>query len=346
MKIDGRSQNDSLKKILRSATKENSILFQKIEIYPYFVSYAPSFSIFDKMKTFTLVILNSVMRTLFVKGFHCSRNGIRIWFSTKKYSSHFPSQAPGNGVSPPLRSGENFRLTTFCSEKSRVGGDYSAVFEDKKNKIEIISSEFQTKKWRKNEEWYINGKYNECEIYQRKLVEKITNCKCGKTDMRINRVSKEMTEKRYPMKEIDGFDWTENFDGIIKTFDEGFRRSEANLKPRFHSQSTESHIYFNLKFICESGGSQTRSLREVYHFIENQLDYLLKEKENQKEKEIISKIENTYFVNILDGDVCNKSMDKYMYLIEREQYNYIKDNVFVGDMHCFQKWWISPSLYS
>lgn len=49
-------------------------------------------------------------------------------------------------------------------------------------------------------------------------------------------------------------------------------------------------IYFNLKFVCDSGGAQTRTLREVYHFIESQMRYLIN-----------SNTDNVYFINILDG---------------------------------------------
>ncbi len=49
--------------------------------------------------------------------------------------------------------------------------------------------------------------------------------------------------------------------------------------------------------ICGSGGGQTRALREVYHFISAQQKYL-----NQ---ELSSKV---IFVNILDGDECNRKI--------------------------------------
>ena len=50
--------------------------------------------------------------------------------------------------------------------------------------------------------------------------------------------------------------------------------------------------------ICGSGGSQTRTLREVYHFISAQQRYL--------EQELSFKI---IFVNILDGDECNRKIN-------------------------------------
>ena len=39
----------------------------------------------------------------------------------------------------------------------------------------IPASNYQTKSWRKSQKWYKNGKYNECEKYQIKLIEKISN---------------------------------------------------------------------------------------------------------------------------------------------------------------------------
>lgn len=98
-----------------------------------------------------------------------------------------------------------------------------------KEKIDIFRSSIQTKIWRRNMDWYINGKHNECEIYQRDLIEKITEKKCNKTNIRINMITKELAEKKCPMKGIDGYEWSEDFDGLI------FKNS-INC--------------FNLKFIC------------------------------------------------------------------------------------------------
>ena len=64
-----------------------------------------------------------------------------------------------------------------------------------------------------------------------------------------------MVEKTRPMKEEDGYEYSEDFDGSIT--------------------SNDTKWLFNLKMICDNGGAQTRSLREVYHFIATQLDHLL-----------------------------------------------------------------------
>jgi len=66
-----------------------------------------------------------------------------------------------------------------------------------------------------------------------------------------------------------------------------------------------------LKFICDNGGAQIRTLREVYHFIKYQLKYLIKFNTN-----------NIYFINILDGDICYNNMNKFNFLIKK------KENIF------------------
>jgi hypothetical protein len=110
------------------------------------------------------------------------------------------------------------------------------------------------------------------------------------------------------MKKINGFDFTENFD----------RKININ----------ENTYYFNLKFICDKGGSQTRSLREVYHFIYAQLKYLLN-----------NKTTNIYFYNILDGDSCYESKKYFKYLIDKIKFSSIKKFVFIGDTYEFNKYW-------
>ena len=174
-----------------------------------------------------------------------------------------------------------------------------------KKNILIPSSYYQTKNWRKNKKLYKTGKSNECEIYQINLIEKIINLKLNKTNDRINTETNNIIDNRNPLVNNDGYEWTENFDGkLIKN----------NII-----------YYFNLKFVCDSGGSQTRSLREVYNFIKYQLEYLL-----------IFKISNVYFINILDGNTCYNNMEKYKYLINKQKYENIKKYIFVGDTYGFQ----------
>lgn len=177
-----------------------------------------------------------------------------------------------------------------------------------KVKIIIISSKYQDKKWRKSQEWYKNGKHNECEKYQINQIKNITELKIEKTNKRLNFETLEIKEYRNPNKKKDGFDWSENFDGYNKKY----------------------NIYFNLKFVCDKGGSQTRSLREVYHFIHNQLKYLLKN---------IDK--NVIFINILDGNTSYDNIDKYNYLLEKKIFSNFRDKCFVGNMKEFNTWYIN-----
>lgn len=106
----------------------------------------------------------------------------------------------------------------------------------------------------------------------------------------------------------DGFEWTEDFDGIMSV--------------------NKYKFFFNLKFITDQGGAQTRSLRECYHFIKSQYEHI-----------IIHKPVSYFFINILDGDTCHKHIDKFEFLKKNEKYKDIKNYIFVGDMYMFQKWW-------
>ena len=171
--------------------------------------------------------------------------------------------------------------------------------------IPIAKSCNQTKEWRKKQEWYNNGKSNECEKYQINLLQKIIGQKLDKTNERINIETHVISDKRNPMIHSDGFEWTENFDGKIKRNDKIVR--------------------FNLKMVCDDGGSQTRTLREVYHFIQCQLEYILQNNST-----------NEYFVNVLDGGTSHKNIDKFIYLLNKEQYINIKKYLFIGDLHDFQ----------
>jgi hypothetical protein len=170
----------------------------------------------------------------------------------------------------------------------------------------IPSSFYQTKQWRQNRKWYKNGKSNECEKYQINLIEKLIKFKLNKTTERINIESNEIIENKNPMNRNDGYEWTENFDGkIIKN---------------------DIVYYFNLKFVCDCGGAQTRTLREVYHFIKYQMEYLLKY--NTK---------NVYFINILDGDTSYNNMSKFIFLVNKSKYTHTVQYIFIGSLYEFQK---------
>ena len=116
----------------------------------------------------------------------------------------------------------------------------------------------------------------------------------------------EIINKKNPMINNNGYEWSENFDGkVIKN---------------------NNIYYFNLKFVCDSGGSQTRTLREVYHFIKYQIEYLIKFNSN-----------NIYFINILDGDTSYHNMNKFKFLINKEKYIHIIKYIFIDNLYNFQK---------
>lgn len=181
--------------------------------------------------------------------------------------------------------------------------------------IDVYPAEKQTKDWRMKQDWYHGGKSNECELHQRRLIEKITDYECAKTCKRLNLYSLEFAEILYPLKNDDGFEWTENFDGL--------------------QQFEDQLLYYNFKMVCDSGGAQTRSLREVYHFIHAQLEYL---------KHAL--FSNVYFINILDGDECYKHIGKFIHLKQKNKYKNVCENIFVGDTTEFIMWWENFSVKS
>ena len=145
------------------------------------------------------------------------------------------------------------------------------------------------------------------EEYQRsKIIEK-TGIPCPKTNMRINLRKKFMKELPHPNTKEDGFDYSEDFDGC----------QEINGKK----------IYINLKCIVGAGGVQTRSLREVYWFIDGQLN-------------VLNSDVNIYFANILDGDQSDACMNKFEYI--RNLYpDELKNRVYVGDLLGYFDWFNS-----
>ena len=143
---------------------------------------------------------------------------------------------------------------------------------------------------------------------QRAQIESGTNVKCEKTSTRINKRTREMIEICRPMTQKDGFDYTENFDGVQRFGDK--------------------IVWVNFKSVIGKGGSQTRTLRdETYPFIEAQLNYLAKNGRT-----------DYYFANILDGDEAASVMDKYEYLLSWDDFKDVKIHVYVGDMFGYFDW--------
>jgi hypothetical protein len=146
------------------------------------------------------------------------------------------------------------------------------------------------------------------EEYQREQIVKGTGCPCPTTKTRINWRTRELVESSQPMRNEDGFDYTENFDG----------------KQIFPIGT----VWVNLKSVVGTGGSQTRTLRdECYPFINAQLDYLIK-----------SNRTDCYFANIFDGDEAASKMKMFKYLINLPEFSTVKKYLYVGDLKNYFAW--------
>lgn len=139
------------------------------------------------------------------------------------------------------------------------------------------------------------------ENFQRKAIEDGTGLECPKSGhMRINSETGEIAKNVHPYSGANAsYDWTEDFDGL-QTFGDKCR------------------VFYNFKSIVEEGGSQTRSLKCVYDFVKAQQNVRNVDK-------------NTFFVNILDGEVCAKNLHMFK-RFENE------DHIYVGDLHDYFEW--------
>ena len=143
------------------------------------------------------------------------------------------------------------------------------------------------------------------EEYQRQKIVDGTGIACPKTNVRINLRTNTLKDISHPNTKSNGFDYSEDFDG---------------------SQSVKEHkVYINLKCIVGKGGVQTRSLREVYWFVEGQLKTL-------------KSVENVYFANILDGDEAHSTKSKFEYLLNLPEFDKVKNKVYVGDLKGYFDW--------
>jgi hypothetical protein len=183
------------------------------------------------------------------------------------------------------------------------------VTSKKINKLinNLEHSSKQSKQWRKSQKWYKNGKSNECELYQKKQIELVINKKISKSNKRFNFEKNIFIDCCKPNLKEDGFEYTENVDGYIKIKNIDF--------------------YFNFKMVCDKGGSQIRTLKEVYHYIKAQLEWL----NENSDKKII-------FINILDGDESHRNRNKFNYLINSKKYADIINKIFIGDSKEFCMW--------
>ena len=184
-----------------------------------------------------------------------------------------------------------------------------------KRPIDIIAGNLITKEMRQKIFGQVAGGAGsrKPEEYQRKKIIDGTGIDCPKTNIRINLRTNTLNNITHPNLKNNGFDYSEDFDGI-QTID-------------------ENDIYINLKCIVGKGGAQTRSLREVYWFIEGQLK-TLKEKNNDSH----NMNKNIYFANILDGDEAYNCMSKFEYLLSLPEYDPIKEKVYIGDLKGYFNW--------
>ena len=146
------------------------------------------------------------------------------------------------------------------------------------------------------------------EEYQREQIVLGTGAPCPTTNTRINWRSLEMVRAAHPMRNDDGFDYTENFDG----------------KQAFGATT----VWINLKSVVGTGGSQTRTLRdECYPFVSAQLNYLNKSHQT-----------SYLFANIFDGDEAASRMRMFAYLLALPEYADVKKYVYVGDLRGYFDW--------
>ena len=143
------------------------------------------------------------------------------------------------------------------------------------------------------------------EEFQRAKIIEGTGINCGKTNVRINLRTGQLNELTHPNICENGFDFSEDFDGV--------------------QMISGKLIYVNLKCVVGKGGAQTRSLREVYWFIEGQLKTLLKKSD-------------IYFANILDGDEPHSQISKFMYLLSLPEFADVGKHVYVGDLKGYFAW--------
>jgi hypothetical protein len=143
------------------------------------------------------------------------------------------------------------------------------------------------------------------ENWQRKNVEMATGVECITTNLRINLMTNEMKNIANPNVLDDGFNYSEDFDG--------------------YQYINGKNILLNFKCVAGTGGSQTRSLREVYWFVYGQLNYSLKSNKY-------------YFANILDGDEADRVMNHYRYLLNLSEFKSVKSRFYIGDSKGYPEW--------
>ena len=193
---------------------------------------------------------------------------------------------------------------------------------------DVISGALITKDKRHELFGKIDGGAGSCkpERYQRLKIEEGTGLVCSKTNIRINLRTHTLEDIAHPNKTNNGFDYTEDFDGVQLIS----LSPSPSPSPSVVGTSRTIPVYINLKSIVGKGGGQTRSLREVYWFINGQL-------------KVLSRCGNSvHFANILDGDEACAAMPKFEYLVSLPEFtnsqSSIKNNIYVGDLKGYFEW--------
>ena len=166
----------------------------------------------------------------------------------------------------------------------------------------------QTPEWRESKFGSVAGGKGSMapEAYQKKTISEGTRIPCEKSSH--TRIDLERLEIVKMPKFIDnprGLEFTEDFDAVQII---GAKR-----------------IYINLKSISGTGGGQTRSVREIYWFIDGQL-------------QIAPKYPLYYFANILDGAQSPKYKKHFDYLMSKAQYEHNKKQIYIGDLKDYFAW--------
>ena len=175
---------------------------------------------------------------------------------------------------------------------------------------DLIPGAKMSKEWRKKvigEGKNMGGATSsKVEKWQRLCLEKIVKQKVAKTNLRLNHSTKKLEVVPRPSTRPDEFEWTEDFDG------------------EFYIGKTRYLV--NFKMIVGAGGAQTRSLREVYHFIKCQEAHVKKFNVHMKD---------TKFLNILDGDTLGNKMAA----MRLAQTKATVSQIYIGDTHALKKSW-------
>lgn len=172
---------------------------------------------------------------------------------------------------------------------------------------DIIAGKLITKDKRKEIFGIVSGGSNTSKIekFQRQKVIDGTGVPCSKTSIRINLRLNTLVDIRHPNIKDDGFDYSEDFDGVQIIGDR--------------------KIYINFKCVVGNGGSQTRTMREVYWFIQGQFNAVIS-------------LNNVYFANILDGDEAHKCMSKFKHLTSLDTFQTHKNKIYIGDLKDYFEW--------